>query len=154
MGCSMDRVNSIGEGGQGAKSAIPVTILVVDDDVLLRLSVAYEFRAHGYTVIEAASADEALSILQSGAVVHAVFTDVRMPGSLDGIGLARRLHAEWPEIIVVLASGSAPRVDLAQIKVAGFFPKPYEPSCVMKLIAAVVDPVRLSAPAPRTSSSA
>jgi CheY-like chemotaxis protein len=132
----------------------PATILVVEDDVLVRLSMASEFRQHGYTAIEAASADEALSILQSGAAVHAILTDVRMPGSLDGIGLARRVHAEWPEIIMVVTSGSVPQADLGQLGVAGFFPKPYKSSCIIKLIAAVVGPLRMSAPSPRANSSA
>jgi len=99
------------------------TILVVDDEILLRLSIADEFRAHGYAVVEAANADEALSILQSGTVIHAVFTDVRMPGSMDGIELARRIRAEWPEISVVVASGTTPHADLQHIGVAGFFPQ-------------------------------
>jgi CheY-like chemotaxis protein len=150
----MNQENSIEGGGNNPKSTAPVTILVVDDEVLLRLSMASEFRKHGYTAIEAASADEALSILQSGAVVHAILTDIRMPGSLDGLGLVRRVHAEWPEIRMVVTSGSVPRVDLRQIGVAGFFPKPYKISAIIRLIAAVVDPLRMPVRPPRANSGA
>lgn len=80
----MDCTSSMGAGC--SFSAGLRTILVVDDEILLRLSIADEFRAYGYAVVEAANADEALSILQSGTVIHAVFTDVRMPGSMYASG--------------------------------------------------------------------
>jgi CheY-like chemotaxis protein len=122
----------------GFGSANSATVLVVEDEVLLRLSIADKFRARGYTVVEVANADEALSILQSGTVINAVFTDVRMPGSMDGIELVRRICADWPDIGVLVASGSPPAVDLHQIGAAGFFAKPYDPECIIAHIAVLV----------------
>lgn len=65
------------------------TVLVVEDDVLIRLSVADALRSAGLDVIEAATGDEALTVLASSATVDLVFTDIQMPGSTDGLELAQ-----------------------------------------------------------------
>src|SRR5438874_384004 len=74
--------------GQEAKPA-PTTILVVEDEVLVRMLIADQLRNAGYSVIEAADADEALALLAHTFNVNVVLSDVQMPGSLDGAGLAR-----------------------------------------------------------------
>jgi CheY-like chemotaxis protein len=81
------------------------TILVVEDEVLVRLLVCDALRDAGLRVVEAANADEALMYLKTDTSVQLVFSDVRMPGSLDGVELARRLKLEFPHIKVVLTSG-------------------------------------------------
>lgn len=101
------------------------TIVVVEDEVIVRLMLAEHLRAHGYAVVEAADADEALSVLGSSVKVDLVFTDVHMPGALDGIGLAHRVHATYPGVKIVMGSGQVwhtkPREALD-----GFFAKPYD----------------------------
>jgi DNA-binding NtrC family response regulator len=82
-------------------------------------------RETGYTVIEAASADEALAILQSGTKVHIVFTDINMPGSIDGIGLARIVCSKCPDIDVLMTSAHLGSTEL-DVRIKGFFPKPYD----------------------------
>jgi CheY-like chemotaxis protein len=111
--------------------AVPNTkaILVVEDEFLIRLTISDELIAAGFRVIQAASADEALRVLQGGIAVDLVLTDVRMPGSLDGLELARRVRANWPMLKVIMVSG-----DLLMIPADGsidlFFPKPYSPAYV------------------------
>jgi CheY-like chemotaxis protein len=107
-------------------SATPAraTILLVEDDVLVRDVMAEELREAGYTVIVAANAREALEILAAGVPLDAVITDVEMPGGMDGISLARRLVAERPRLVVMLASGVAPHCPLDELP-GGFFMKPY-----------------------------
>ena len=91
------------------KGSVPVpakpTIMLVDDDVLLRMMVADELRQHGYTVVEAATGDEALAILNSGTNVDLVLTDVKMPGKTDGLALARHLRGQYPMTKIVMLSG-------------------------------------------------
>jgi two-component system, response regulator PdtaR len=100
------------------------TLLFVEDDVLVRMSLADQLRRAGYGVLEASSADEALHILESYGV-RLVLSDVRLPGTLDGVELAHVVRARYPEIKIVLASGqsfSAPQ----WTDIDGFFPKPYD----------------------------
>jgi CheY-like chemotaxis protein len=81
------------------------TILVVEDEVLIRMLISDVLRDAGLRVVEAANADEALMYVKSDHSVRFVFSDVRMPGSMDGIELAQRLRSEFPHIAVALASG-------------------------------------------------
>jgi two-component system, response regulator PdtaR len=81
------------------------TVLVVDDEVMIRLVVSECLRDSGLRVVEAENADEALSYVKSDPSVGLVFSDVKMPGSMDGIELAAHLKIEFPYIKVVLASG-------------------------------------------------
>jgi CheY-like chemotaxis protein len=101
------------------------TILVVEDEVLVRMALADQLRSAGYVVLEASNADEALDLLYSkGHGVQLLLSDIRMPGSMDGVELARMIRAQHPEIKIVFASGesfSASHWGDAD----GFFPKPY-----------------------------
>jgi DNA-binding NtrC family response regulator len=81
------------------------TVLVVEDELLIRLHVADTFRDRGFEVIEAGDAAAALSILKANARVDAVFSDVSLPGGLDGFALARWIRNHRPGVPVVLTSG-------------------------------------------------
>jgi CheY-like chemotaxis protein len=98
-----------------AESGSPLqTVLVVEDEILIRLVIADYLRACGYRVHEAASAEEAVVILQSPEVsVDVVFSDVEMPGSMDGFGLARWVRANKPGMQVILTSGAERSADIA-----------------------------------------
>ena len=115
----------------------PRSVLVVEDDMLIRLMITDELRDRGFGVIEAANADEAVILLQSQAPVDLVFTDVRMPGSMDGIGLAKLVRETRPELKVVVASGDLPP-DVCQA-IDAFFRKPYDPNMVAKRIEDLLD---------------
>jgi CheY-like chemotaxis protein len=112
------------------------SVLVVDDEGLVRIMAAEELRDQGYFVLEAASGDAAAKLLRDGAQVDLVFTDVRMPGSLDGIALAHLVNSEFSGIKVMIASGhicSLP-VGLAD----GFFSKPYDLASVAQKIETIL----------------
>ncbi len=98
-------------------------ILVVEDEVLIRALLADELREAGCTVIEAATADDALAYLDSGGAVDLVFSDVLMPGSLDGVELARRLRQRDPLLPVILSSGYPGSVNVE--RAGPFIRKPY-----------------------------
>jgi len=113
------------------------TVLVVEDEVLLRLTVAEELRANGIGVLEAANADEALALLQSQVAVNLVLTDVRMPGSMDGLALANLLRRTRPGLKLIIASGHLP--DLGPRGIAeAFIHKPYNLPIVVKQIKALL----------------
>jgi CheY-like chemotaxis protein len=101
------------------------TILVVEDEALLRMYVVNLLEENGFGVVEAENADEALKLLEARDHVRLLFTDVRMPGSCDGMDLARKVHARWPHILLVITSGHV-RPAQAEIPDDGrFLAKPY-----------------------------
>jgi two-component system, response regulator PdtaR len=111
--------------------AVPVAkaILVVEDDFLIRLIISDELAALGFRVIQAASADEALRALEGGILIDLILTDVRMPGTLDGLELARRVRVNWPNLKVIIVSGDLPSIP-SDGSADLFFAKPYNPAYV------------------------
>jgi DNA-binding NtrC family response regulator len=108
------------------------TILIVEDDVLIRMPIAQYLRDCGYKVIEAVSADEAMTVLlHPDTAIDVVFSDIEMPGSVDGFGLAKWIREHRPGMDVMLA-GTLPRtVDTAkELCESGPVPKPYEAQSV------------------------
>ena len=80
-------------------------ILIVEDEFLLRMDSAEVIENAGFEVIQAANADEAIAILTARPDIHVVFTDIQMPGSMDGLKLARFVRNRWPPIKIVATSG-------------------------------------------------
>src|SRR5579884_610320 len=80
-------------------------ILVVEDEALIRAGLVVEFETAGYQVHEAACADEAVVLLQTGIALAAVVTDLRMPGRMDGLGLVAWLRENRPKLPVIVATG-------------------------------------------------
>jgi DNA-binding NtrC family response regulator len=113
------------------------TVLVVDDEVLLRLSIADCLREEGFVVIEAVSADEAVAILETTMPVDIVLTDVIMPGRMDGVGLARFVEAHRPETRVILTSGTLVAAPPG-CRLDGFFLKPYDHAGVVRHVRALL----------------
>src|ERR1700685_1888365 len=89
-------------GGNRAKTP---SILIVEDEPLVRLCAVDAVAAAGFEVIEAASADEAIRILESRSDIRVVFTDMHMPGSMDGLKLAYAVRNRWPPIKIMVTSG-------------------------------------------------
>src|SRR3954463_3076741 len=87
-----------------SQSKRPV-VLVVEDEFLLRMNAVDMIAAAGFEVIEAANADEAIAILVNRRDITVVFTDIQMPGSMDGLKLARAVRGRWPPIKIVATSG-------------------------------------------------
>jgi len=83
----------------------PLAVLVVEDDAILRLHALDIVEEAGFTAIEAKNADEAIAILESRSDIALLFTDVNMPGSMDGLKLAQAVRNRWPPIKIVVVSG-------------------------------------------------
>ena len=92
-------------GRTNDNQADPPTVLVVEDEVLIRMATADYLRGCGYHVVEAGSGDEAVVVFNTGISIDVVFTDVSMPGTLNGFGLAQWVHRERPGVRVILTSG-------------------------------------------------
>jgi two-component system, response regulator PdtaR len=101
------------------------SVLIVDDEPILRLFACEALEEAGYEVVGASSADEAIALLRQGTPFSAVLTDIEMPGDLDGLELAWNIQAHWPEIAVIVTSGrKLPRADEIP-RAASFLPKPF-----------------------------
>lgn len=111
---------------------VPETILVVEGEVYIRMIISEYLRGCGYKVIEAASADEAVTLLQSPDIpVDVVFSDIKMPGSMDGFALSQWIRAHRPGVDVILAGSVTRAVNAAtELCDEGTLPKPYEPQIV------------------------
>ena len=99
-------------------------VLVVEDEIMIRSPVAGFLRMAGFKVVEAANAHEAVAVFVTGTVIDLVFSDIDVPGSMDGVGLARWISDHHPGIPVILTSGVSHAGRAARIA-ALFLPKPY-----------------------------
>lgn len=113
----------------------PIVVLVAEDEVLVRMVAADALRDEGFVALEAGNATAALDICEARAdEVDVLFTDIRMPGPMDGLELARRVREQWPRISVVMASGNL-SVPVQELPAgARFLPKPYQMRRVVDLI--------------------
>jgi CheY-like chemotaxis protein len=103
------------------------SILVVDDEALIRMDVTYILEEAGHSVIEAANADEAIRMLERFAGIDAVLTDINMPGTMDGLQLSRTIRDRWPSIDIVITSGRFAAKAVQMPAGARFISKPYAP---------------------------
>jgi CheY-like chemotaxis protein len=117
-----------------------LTVLVVEDETLVRMFASDFLDEAGFKVFEAVNADEAVTVLRARPDIHVVLTDVEMPsGSMDGYELAKHIGGEWPGVRVIITSGRhAPPSDLPdEVPV---ILKPYLPATVVELIAQIATP--------------
>ena len=106
-------------------------ILVVEDELLIRVVLSDELREAGHDVIEACDADEALTLLKARVHVDLVISDVRMPGSVDGMGLLAEIKSILPQLPVILTSGHLEAALALANGAVAFFPKPYALDAVL-----------------------
>jgi CheY-like chemotaxis protein len=102
-------------------------VLIVEDEFLLRMDAVDMIAAAGFEAVEAANADEAIEILEARRDITVVFTDIQMPGSMDGLKLAQAVRGRWPPIKIIATSG---HVDVSETDLpegGRFLPKPYNP---------------------------
>jgi len=98
-------------------------VLLVEDEAIVRALLAEELRSTGFKVVEAANADEAWAFLQAGGKADLVFSDVTMPGSMNGVELIRKVKRFYPEMEAIITSGNPGPVSIADI--CTFLQKPY-----------------------------
>lgn len=107
-------------------SRLPHVVLVVEDEMMLRMRVIDMVEDAGYLSVEAVDADEAMAILQSRSDIALMLTDVQMPGSMNGLQLAHAVHERWPPIKIILASGQL-KLSRSEIPLdSRFFGKPLQ----------------------------
>lgn len=121
------------------------TILIIDDEALIRAMLSDYLQECGFKVLEASNADEAILIIeQSDVIIDLVFSDVGMPGSMDGFGLAQWIRANRPGLPIILTSGDAKKTSLAKGLCEGepFLAKPYDLEVVVAQIRAAINAAR------------
>ena len=106
--------------------ASPPNVLVVEDEMVLRMRAVDIVEDAGFNAVEAVNADEALLILESRSDISLLFTDIQMPGSIDGLKLAHAVHKRWPAIKIVLVSGKVKLSDTDKPADSRYFGKPLE----------------------------
>jgi len=99
-------------------------VLVVEDEMILRMRAVDIVEDAGFCPVEAVNADEAISILESRSDISLLFTDIQMPGSVDGLKLAHAVHERWPSIKIILVSGQVKPSDAERPENSRFFGKP------------------------------
>jgi len=115
-------------GGNG------ITVLVVEDEALVRMDIVQSLEDEGFQVLEASNADDAISLLDAHPEVRLMFTDIDMPGSMDGLKLAAAVRDRWPPVKIIVTSGHRHMSDDTLPVVGRFFSKPYDPSRVIHAI--------------------
>jgi CheY-like chemotaxis protein len=118
---------------QPRASSRPV-VLIVEDEFLIRMDAIDALGAAGYDVLDAGNADEAIAILEERDDVHVIFTDIDMPGSMDGLKLAHFVRDRWPPVKIVATSGHARIADTDLPEGGRFLQKPYTPTQVITTI--------------------
>jgi CheY-like chemotaxis protein len=118
---------------EGNRAKTPA-ILIVEDEALVRLCAVDTVVATGFEVIEAASADEAIRILESRSDIRVVFTDIQMPGLMDGLKLAHAVRNRWPPIKIIVTSGCELVTEDDLPEGGRFFTKPYDPTEICKAL--------------------
>jgi two-component system, response regulator PdtaR len=125
-----------------ASATAPAVVLIVEDEPLLR-ELAVEFiELAGFIALEAGDAEEAVALLEARSDIAVLFTDVNMPGSVDGLGLAHTVRDRWPPIKILVASGRVrlKRSDLPPNSV--FLEKPYHGETMIAELRTMLDPTR------------
>lgn len=99
------------------------TVLVVEDEPIIREAIVEELKLAGFDVIEAPHADAAIAVLEARQDIHLVFTDIDMPGSMNGLKLAAAVRDRWPPVHIIITTGKARPLEIPAN--ALFIPKPY-----------------------------
>ena len=106
------------------RSAAPATILIVEDEMMIRMNTVEMVEEAGYAPLEAIDADGAVAMLESRSDIALMVTDIQMPGSMDGVELAQAVHMRWPLIKIIIVSALNQPIDLPADSL--FFGKPLE----------------------------
>jgi CheY-like chemotaxis protein len=110
----------------GLLTGFPAVVLIVEDEMLLRMRAVDMVEDAGFTSVEAVDADEAIAILEARSDIALLLTDIQMPGTMDGLELAHTVQRRWPPIKIILVSGQLklPEIDIPLD--SRFFGKPLD----------------------------
>ncbi len=120
-------------------SNLKTAVLVVEDEPLVRLAAMDLIERAGYEAVEAKDADEAIQILEARPDIRVVFTDIDMPGTMDGLKLAHFIRDRWPPIRIVVASGMKIVTESQLPAGARFFSKPYEDGSIVSALSEMLN---------------
>ena len=115
-------------------------ILVVEDEAIIRIGTVQLLEDAGYAAIQASNSDDAIRILESLADIDAVITDIKMPGSLCGLRLARAIRNRWPPIHLIVASGLNAPTEKEFPGIGRFIRKPFAPKHILKALQELFGP--------------
>ena len=115
-------------------NAAPPAVLVVEDEALLLITIADELRDCGFIVHEATNADAAILLLEAHPEIGILFTDIDMPGSMDGLKLSAAVRHRWPPVKIIVTSGKVASDRLTMPEGGVFMSKPYMSAAVVKTI--------------------
>ena len=131
-----------------AQATDPITILVVEDEAVIRMCTAATLEDAGFRVLEAACSAEAIEILSRHAEISILMTDVHMPGQMNGLGLVAQVRRDHPAIRAIVVSGNASAADASRAGATGFLAKPF---LAQTMVRAVNDTIQRRLAAPRAA---
>ena len=109
-------------------------LLVVEDELLLSLDISDALKDEGYDVIAVSNADEAIKVLETRNDIRTIFTDIDLPGSMDGLKLAAAVRDGWPPVNIIVTTGMrAPRHEEMPTR-SLFIAKPYRSAAVLEAV--------------------
>jgi CheY-like chemotaxis protein len=129
-------------------------VLVVEDEAIIRMGAVQMLEEAGFEVVDAGNAHDAVSILETRNDVCAIFTDINMPGTMDGMRLARMVRDRWPPIHLVVTSGLVSPNDDDLPPGGKFIRKPYDPKHVISTLRELLDQIPPLSPLERASNAA
>jgi two-component system, response regulator PdtaR len=109
-------------------------VLIVEDEALVRMTAVGMIEEAGFEILEAANADEAILLLEARSDITVLFTDIEMPGSMDGLRLAQAVRGRWPPIKIIATSGRCVVRDGDLPSGGLFLPKPYNSSQISRAL--------------------
>jgi len=118
-----------------------VVVLVVEDSPIIRLCAVDLMESAGFEALQASSADEAIRILEARPDIRLVFTDVEMPGSIDGLKLSHYIRDRWPPVKLIVTSGKTIVSESHLPTGTRFFPKPYNDSVIVEAMMSALSEV-------------
>lgn len=116
-----------------------VSVLIVDDEALIRMDLVDALQMRGFRTYEADSAAEAIEMLQTHPDIRVVFTDVQMPGEMDGIALAHYVRKRWPPTVLIVCSGNQNPDKASLPSSCSFLPKPIDSAALGLVLGSVND---------------
>lgn len=117
-------------------------VLVVEDDALVRAEAVDLCEEAGFVTYEARDADGAIRLLERHSDIRVLFADVDMPGSMDGLKLARAVRDRWPPVVIIVTSGRIAVDETDMPENARFFPKPYPPDGIVRALTEIAAEIR------------
>jgi two-component system, response regulator PdtaR len=127
-----------------ASNTVPAVILIVEDEPLVRDLAVEVIEDAGFVTLEAGNADQAVVVLEARSDIAVIFTDINMPGSMDGLKLAHTVRDRWPPIKILVASGQVRLCPSDLPSNSAFLEKPYRADAVIARLRSLVDPIRTS----------